>query len=109
MGGVEVATYREQDLETEVVLSVENGVDGWAELSVRSRDGALVSMRDLVHRRSSAAPRELLHVDRRRAVALRLRGTPTTSVAELRKLAASALPAARVRTLEPVSVDAERW
>jgi multidrug efflux pump subunit AcrB len=104
-----VSTYRDRDLEVGVVLGVEEGGARWPDLAVRGRDGQLVALRDLVTVSTTRAPREIVRVDRRRAVVVRLRGGPKTSVAELRTVATSVLPAAQVRTVDPARVDAQPW
>ncbi|MBZ0235311.1 MAG: efflux RND transporter permease subunit, partial [Deltaproteobacteria bacterium] len=109
MAGQPVAMYRDGADEVAVVLGIEEGGTRWPELTVRGAAGAHVPLRDLVSMSDARHPADLLHVDGRRAVALRLRGAPKTTVAELKKLATSLLPGARVQTLDPVSVDAAPW
>lgn len=108
--GERVATFRDERGQTfDVVLGVEEARTRWSELAITSTSGGLVYAANLIEATPRVGPADLLRVDRRRAVAVRLRGAPTTSAAELRKLATSALPDARVRTLAPTSVDAEPW
>lgn len=109
MRGAQVASYEDHGQSIGVVLGVEEGATRWRDIPVRSADGTLVYLGRLVEAQTVTEPVDVLHVDRRRAVAVRLRGTPKTSLAELRKLATSALPEATVRTLDPLSVDAEPW
>lgn len=107
--GATVASYVDGDDEVRVVLGIEEGGTRWPDVLVRGANGGLVPLGNVVSVRDARTPVERLHVDRRRAVALRLRGAPGTSVAALRKLATSLLPAARVRTVDPSSVDGAPW
>jgi multidrug efflux pump subunit AcrB len=108
-GGERAAAFQDQGQSFDVVLGVEEGQTRWSELFVRSAKGTLVNAGNLIDASPEAGPADLLRVDRRRAVAVRLRGAPKASAAELKKLVTSALPEARVRTLDPHSVDAEPW
>ena len=104
-----VASYVDGDDEVRVVLGIEEGGTRWPDVLVRGANGVLVPLGNVVSIRDERTPAERLHVDRRRAIALRLRGAPGTSAAALRALATSLLPAARVRTLDPSSVDGAPW
>jgi multidrug efflux pump subunit AcrB len=109
MVGEHVSTYRDGDLEIEVIVSVEEGGAQWRAMPIRSDEGKVYPLEEVVRVTKTSGLRDILHVDRRRAVAVWLRGGAKTSAGELQKILKAALPGARVRTVPPASVGGEPW
>ncbi|HUQ01972.1 MAG TPA: efflux RND transporter permease subunit [Kofleriaceae bacterium] len=107
--GERVATFLERDLEMDVVVAVEEGETRWGELPIRSEDGKVHRLDEVVKVTATTSPRDLLHVDRRRAVAVVVRGHAKTPAAALQKLLAAALPGTRPHTVDARLVDGETW
>lgn len=109
--GEHVSTYREGELEVEVIIGVEEGGARWRELPIRSDDGKIYALGEVVRASKASAPRDLLHVDRRRAVAVWVRGAAKTSAGELTKIVKAALPGpgTRVRTVPPGELAGDAW
>jgi multidrug efflux pump subunit AcrB len=109
MVGERIASYRDGEVELDLVMAVEEGDTRWGELPIRSDAGQVHRLAEVVRVTATAAPRDLLHIDRRRAVAVIVRGDAKTSAAALHKLVAAALPGTRPRTVAPSLVDGDRW
>ncbi len=107
-----VAEYEDGDRRLGVLLGVEGGTR-WGEVPLEGASGAMVRLGDLVKVEVASGPREIVHVDRRRAVVVRVRGEAKTGVSELRKRLGEAMksagPTVRVRLVEDGELDGERW
>ena len=95
--------------ELDVVVAVEEGDTRWGELPIRSDDGKVYRLDEVVRVTAATSPRDRLHVDRRRAVAVVVRGDAKTSAAALQKLVGASLPGTRPRTVDPRAVDGAPW
>lgn len=107
--GQQVATYFDGESEVDVILAVEEGGAQWGQMPIRSDEGKVYLLSEVVRATESSVPRDILHISGRRAVALYVRGGPKTSAAELQSIVKAAAPGARVRTVPRGSVDVDSW
>ncbi len=99
IGGMDVATYKEggNRYDIRVRLDAKDREDPAAieRLYVRTRDGGVVELRNLVRIEKSAAPAEITRVDRQRSVTIsgNLQGRPLgEAIGEARQIADQILP-----------------
>ncbi len=109
MAGTLVAERVDRDRRLGIVVAVEEGGARWRDLLLRAPSGAAVRLGDVVIVERASGPAELLHVGRRPVIVVRVRGRAGTSLADLRRIAAQALPGATVRVLDAAALEADRW
>src|SRR5205085_1656245 len=109
--GEPASTFDVGDMRGEVVLGIEEGGTHWAQLPIDQDNGTrrTITLADVVRVTKADAPRDLLHIDRRRAVAVYVRGNAKTSAGALTTAVKTVLSGARVRTVPASDVDRASW
>jgi multidrug efflux pump subunit AcrB len=107
--GERVGRYFDGEREVDIVLGIEEGSAQWPQLPIRSEDGKIFPLSDLVRARETRIPRDFLHLDGRLAVAVYVRAIPSTSAAELLASVKDAGLGARVRVVPAGSVVVDSW